>query len=259
MADAPDKPRTIDSVEKCCNIIDVVHEQHSATLTEIANELDLTPGTVHPYLVTLNRNELITREDNLYLPGLRFLTVGERRRRDNVLYRHSTESMQGLATKTDTLVQTYAREFGIAVCVAVTGGENSISPPDPVGHRTHLHCLAAGKAILAGLPDDHVKEILDHRGLPKRTDNTIVDRAELLEELEQVADQGYAFNNEEYIPGLQAVGTAITDGAGHALGAISASAPTKRMDESKFRNSVATEVMNVANTIELNIRVEERD
>lgn len=225
-------------------------------MTEISEHVGLTPGTVHPHLVTLVENQLVTKENGVYSPSFKFLRVGESRRRENVLFRHANGKMDDLAHRINARIQIYVEEFGMAICLAQAGSQSSIQPPDKVGDRTHLHVIAAGKAMLAEMPDERVSEIIEQHGMPECTPNTIVDEAELFEVLGDVSDRGYAFNDEEYMPGLGAVGSAVTAENGDVIGAISASVPTNRMSTPEFADTVPHDVASAANTIELDIHVE---
>lgn len=258
MADHSDtsNSRRIAAVDKCCEILDSTHELQGATLTEISEHLGLTPGTVHPHLVTLVENQLVTKKNGVYSPSFKFLRVGESRRRENVFFRHANSKMEELAHRINARVQIYVEEFGMGICIAQTGSQSSIQPPDVVGDQTHLHVIAAGKAMLAEMPDERVSEIVEQHGLPEYTPNTIVDESELFEALEDISDQGYAFNDEEYMPGLGAVGSAVTAENGDVIGAISAAVPTNRMANPEFTTKIPHDVASVANTIELDIHVE---
>ena len=250
--------RRIAAVDKCCEILDTIHELQGATLTEISEHLGLTPGTVHPHLVTLFENQLVTKKDGVYSPSFKFLRVGESRRRENVFFRHANSKMEELARRIDARVQIYVEEFGMGVCIAQAGSRSSIQPPDEVGDQTHLHVIAAGKAMLAEMPDERISEIVEQHGMPEHTSNTVVDESALFGELEDISEQGYAFNDEEYISGLGAVGSAVTAENGDVIGAISAAVPTNRMATSEFTNTVPHDVASVANTIELDIHVENK-
>lgn len=260
MSDDPDTgtSRRIAAVDKSCAVLDSIHELQGATLTEISEHLGLTPGTVHPHLVTLTENQLVTKRNGVYTPSFKFLRVGERRRRKNVLFRHADDKVGDLARRTNARIQVYVEEFGMAICIAQAGSQNSIQPPDKVGDQTHLHVIAAGKAMLSEMPDERVSEIVERRGLPEYTPNTIVDESELFETLGAVSDRGYAFNDEEYISGLGAVGSAVTAENGGVIGAISASVPTNRMSNPEFADTIPHDVASVANTIELDIHVENK-
>lgn len=46
----------------------------------------------------------------------------------------------------------------------------------PEGTPTKLHTTAPGKAILAHLPEERIRAIIDEEGLTAETENTINDR-----------------------------------------------------------------------------------
>jgi DNA-binding IclR family transcriptional regulator len=251
-----DDSRRIAAVDKCCDILDATHELNGATLTEISEQLGLTPGTVHPHLVTLVENQLVTKQNGVYAPSFKFLRIGESRRRENVFFRHANGKMEELAQRIDARVQIYVEEFGMGICISQAGSQSSIQPPDEVGDQTHLHVIAAGKAMLAEMPDERVSEIIEQQGLPEYTSKTIVDESDLFEALADIAERGYAVNDEEYMRGLGAVGAAVTAENGDVIGAISAAVPTNRMATPEFIDSVSNDVASIANTIELDIQVE---
>lgn len=251
--------RTIAAVDKSCAILDGLHELRSATLSELADHLGLTPGTVHPHLVTLTENQLVVKKNDVYYPGFKFLRVGETRRRENTLYRHAADNVKDLAEATDTRAQIYVEEFGMATCIDHRGSPNSILPVDQVGDQVHLHVIAAGKAMLAEFSDDRVEAIVEQHGLPADTENTIVDKAALYEGLSKISEQGYAINDEEHMAGLSAVGAAITAEGGDTIGALSVAFPANKMDEDEFSKRVHHAVVGAANSIELKMSIEKKD
>lgn len=251
-----DRPRTVEAVHKTCQIIGVLHRTGGAGVTQIADSLDISKGTVHTHLTTLRQNEFVAKDEETYRPSFRFLRIGEDTRERSKIYRFGVEAIAQLAEETDTRTRIAVEEYGMALVLAVRG-----STPDrtltQVGGRDHLHCIASGKAILANLPEQHVEAIIADYGLPNRTPNTITDPNNLLEELREVRERGFAYNDEENIEGLRAVGTVIKDENGTVLGSISASGPTSDLRAERFREELPEKVMNVRNEIELNIRVYE--
>lgn len=252
-----DAPRTVAAVEKTCRIIEAIHTLEGAGVTELADHLDISKGTVHTHLTTLIEHGFVVKDGTTYRPSLRFLDIGEDVKNAHQLYQVATDEIEELAHETDTRVQISVEEFGYVVPIAIALGEHAIAPPTRVGKREYLHCIASGKAILAHLPQERVEAIIDMHGLPARTPHTITDPDELFEELERVREEGVAFNDEEKIEGLRAVGAVIQSDTGRVLGSISASGPISGMKGERFRTEIPDAVSNVANTIELNIRVEE--
>lgn len=251
-----DSPRTVAAVDKTCKILEAIHTLEGAGVTELAEHLDISKGTVHTHLATLNENGFVVKNGTTYRPSLRFLDIGEDVKNGHRLYQVAKDEIEELAEETDTRVQISVEEFGYVVPIAIALGEHAIAPPTRVGKREYLHCIASGKAILAHLPQERVEEIIDRHGLPARTPNTITEPDALFEELERVRDEGVAYNDEEKIEGLRAVGAAIRSDTGRVLGSVSASGPISGMKGTRFREEIPDAVSNVANTIELNIRVE---
>jgi len=97
-----------------------------------------------------------------------------------------------------------------------------------VGSEVPLHCTAGGKLYLANLSDPECEMLLAH--LPKRrcTANTIIEQDALRRDLRQVAANGFATDQEEFIHGMIAVAVPIRSGKGIFLGALGMHAPGVR-------------------------------
>jgi len=97
-----------------------------------------------------------------------------------------------------------------------------------VGRRMSSHATAAGKVLLASLPDDLLPEALPAH-LRAFTQATITDRARFLQELAAVRQQGYGLALEELEEGLNAVAAPIYDHSGQVVAAVSAAGPAYRV------------------------------
>jgi DNA-binding IclR family transcriptional regulator len=79
-----------------------------------------------------------------------------------------------------------------------------------------------GKAYLSSLPDDLIAEKIDAMILTAKTDKTIVDKDVLVAELKKTKARQYAMSEEEYLPGLVAIGAPLYDPiSGRGVGAVS--------------------------------------
>lgn len=87
----------------------------------------------------------------------------------------------------------------------------------PAGTTIPLFAGAVGKVFLAGMRPDQVKEMIGERGLTRYTPRTIADEKEYMAELDRVRAQGYATDDEEYIPGIKAVAVALRNRKGPSL------------------------------------------
>jgi IclR family transcriptional regulator, acetate operon repressor len=97
-----------------------------------------------------------------------------------------------------------------------------------VGRRMPPHCTAAGKVLLAHLPEEQRRWIfLDH--LEAFTPHTITAWDALQEELARVRAQGYAMVEEELEEGLNAVAAPIRDHTGAVVAAAGIAGPAYRL------------------------------
>lgn len=245
--------RTVGATETTLCILETLKELDGAGVTELATQLDLPKSTVHNHLSTLVRNEYIVKEGDTYRVGLQFLEFGEYIRGRMKIYDVARPEVEQLADETGELANLLVEEHGKGVYLCRAKGAQAVRLDTYAGMRVHLHCTALGKAVLAHLPEEKLAEIIEARGLPKRTDTTITDETALREELGRVRERGYAYDNGERLAGLRCVAAPIKALDGHALGAISVSGPTSRMKGQWFEEEVPELLLNVANVIELNM------
>lgn len=78
-----------------------------------------------------------------------------------------------------------------------------------VGSTIPLMAGAAGKAFLAMEDKETALSMICEYGLPRYTPRTIFEPEIYMSELERVKEQGFALDNEEYIPGIRAVAMAL--------------------------------------------------
>lgn len=239
--------------ETAFDIVERVRELDGARLTTLARELDLAKSTVHRHVGTLERRGYLVCTDGVYDLGMRFLKLGTAVQRRSEGYVLAEEKVEELAGETGERAQFLVEENGYAVYVHVARGEHAVRTDPGPGSRIPIHSAAAGKAILASIPWARVEEIIDQRGLVDQTSATITDPDVLRSELESVRQRGYAFNDEESLDGLLAIGAPVETLDGGALGALSISGPTHRM-RGKIDDRLDELLLGMTNELELNIK-----
>lgn len=243
----------VQSVEKAVAVIELLKELKSAHLHEIAEELDMYKSTVHNHLSTLREQEYVVKEGDEYRLGLQFLHIGGVLRNEIELYGVAKPHIDALAEETAELATVATHERGIATVLYRAKGEEAVDIDTYVGGQLSLHNSALGKAILAHLPRERIERIIEDRGLPRTTPNTITDEGALWQECEWIRAEGYALDDEENWRGLRCVAAPILTEDGAVKGSISLSAPKNRMTTEADRADYVTEVKNAANLIELSI------
>jgi DNA-binding IclR family transcriptional regulator len=245
--------RPVTTVETAADILAEIKEHETVTLQEIASSINIAKSTAHRHLKTLERKDLVTKDGQRYRIGLRMLDFGMHVRTQRELFHATKAKIDELADETDEKVWCVTHEHGQSIHLYGASGRNSVHTHAREGQQGKLHQLAAGKAILSTFPRERVEAIIDEHGLPPRTENTITDRETLFEELERVAERGYAFNRAETVPRLKAVGAPINNESGLAIGAISISGPSNRMTGTSFEDELPDLLLGATNEIEINL------
>lgn len=244
----------IRSLATAFRIVETLHEGPPLTLSEVAEELEIAASTAHRHLGTLRQFGYVCKECDRYRPGLRFLEVGEQARNRLEIYQIGKPKVEQLAEETGEIIQLMIEEGGMGVRLCLKDGEQGVPTNTLAGQYVFLHTNSTGKAILANLPDHRREEIIERTQLPRQTENTIADPDELKAEFAEIRERGFAFNDEERIEGLRAVGTPILGKGDEVVAAISVAGPSKRFKGGWFREELPSITAGAANEIELNLK-----
>lgn len=249
-------PRTLSTTQTSFEIIECLKSRGGARVTELAEELGIAPSTVHSHLATLQAGGYLTKEGDIYHLGLAFLELGEQVRTRKDAHVVAESYTERLAEETGSRAVFLVEEHGKGVYMYTFSGEHAVWTYSTVGKRAPLHATASGKSILSQLPRERVEEIIDRHGLAAETDNTITDRETLFEELDTIADRGYAFNHEEQLPGVKAVGVPVVGPDDRVIGAFSLANPANRMKGDRLERELPDILLATANEFELEISLQ---
>jgi len=243
----------IKSARTTLRVLEAIKEQPEATLSELTQEFDLSKSSVHNYLTTLEEEGYVIKDGNSYRIALRFLEFGGYARHGERMYDIGKDEITELAEETGEMANLLVEENGMGIYIHRAHGDQSVQTDSYIGQRVHLHNTALGKAILAYLPRERVDAIIEEHGLPATTENTITDPEDLYQELDQVRDEGVAFDDEARLRGLRCVAVPILNNNEQVEGAISLSGPSSRFQGDYYESEIPQMLNDVANVIELNI------
>lgn len=242
--------RSIKTTKTIFHIIESIQKLDGPGVSEIAERNGIAVSTAHTHLSTLIEMEYLRKEGNRYYLGLRFLDHGVYAKNQHPLNNAIQPALSQLAEDTGESAWVVVEEHGWGINLEGAKGDRGVRTDERVGYRTFLHVHAPGKAILAHLPDDYVGTIIEKRGLPKLTENTITDQDALFTEFEEIRSRGYALDHGEGIQGLSAVAAPIiTDDT--VRGAVTVYGPSNRFTDTKSHEEYPEAVLGTANTIEL--------
>lgn len=251
---ARETPRTVKSVRRALNILETIREMDGAKLTELVSEYDLAKSTIHSHVSTLEEEGYLVKDGDEYRISALFVRLGEHARTCRPEYQMASDAVKKVAEQSEECSQFAIEERQRVVFLYRRDGAHAVNTGIVIGRRRYMHTNAVGKAILAHLPDERIENIIQDCGLPKVTENTITDEAELYEEIELIRDRGYSVNIEENITGLCAVGAPIKRDNGEVIGGISVSGPAHRLNNGRLHGELADLIRGEANELELDIK-----
>ncbi|KDS91349.1 ArcR family transcriptional regulator [Halorubrum saccharovorum] len=224
--------RRLKTTEASLEILRLILEHDGLTLSELDGMVDSSKSSICSHLNTLLESRYLVKENGTYHVSFRVALLGERAR-------HRYPTGGDIEAVIDRLAHTTEQEANFTIfehgrllaCYGTSADENATETNARYRSEYHLHNTAAGKAILAELDRDEVESILDHWGLPRESEGTITNRDRLFDVLDEYESQGYALVDEEFAPGLVAIGAPVHDADGEIIGGVSVGGP-------KYRNSL---------------------
>jgi DNA-binding IclR family transcriptional regulator len=240
----------IQSAKQAFDVLETLAVEGESSLAEVEEELAVPRSTAHDYLTTLRHLEYVVKRGNRYRASSRALGFGIRVRENLQLFQVAEPEIDELADETGEHVSLMVEEHDLGVLLSIVEGEQAFDLGVSEGSRMALSTNAPGKAMLANMPEERVREVLDRRGLPAITAATITDSDELFAELEAIRERGYAADMGERVEGVRAVSVPIVT-RNQVHGALTVSGPTKRMSGTRFREEIPDRLSRAANVIEV--------
>lgn len=242
----------VKAVQNTIKILGKIREFDGVGVTTLEKHLSLSKGTIHCHLATLEESGFVVKESGKYHLGLQFLDFAHEVRNRYKILDIIKNEVDRLASKSGELALFTVEENTQGICLYKSEGENAVQTELYVGYRNELYHTAVGKAILAFLPEKRRESLIQQKPLESITENTITEKDDLQEELENIRDRGFAYNQEETIQGLVGIGAPVRDQQGNVLGAVSVIGPTSRMKEQRLESELPELIEQTVNVIEIN-------
>jgi IclR family transcriptional regulator, acetate operon repressor len=220
----------------------VARKDRPFTLQAMAEETGLPKPTVHRMLAQLETAGILQRDGNgrHYSTGQRLLRLAE-----TLLLNSTTQGARHAVLR--QLVDEIGESCNLT---SFSGGEvlylDRVETAAPLrfylhpGSRVPAHCSATGKLFLSQMPSAQRRRLLEAVPLEKFTANTLTDSALLDAELEQVRTQGFAFDSEEFLPGLLCLGVLVPTPRGQSNMGIAVQAPVMRFSKERALSFLPT-------------------
>jgi IclR family transcriptional regulator, KDG regulon repressor len=241
----------IQSVDRALQIITIVSTRKDGFgVTELAEQLNLNKSSIFRLLSTLAAHNFIEQdsETKKYRLGYKYLELSSKLLDSIDIRSEAKPFLKELESITKEVIHLVVYDQGEVIYIEKLEGSETLRTHSQVGKRAPMHCTSVGKVILAHLPNNELLSILERKGLPKHTENTIVTKEKLFEELVKIKEKGYGTEIEENEPGITCIAAPIFNNRGGIAAAVSISGPTIRMSSTTM-NEMKDKIIEVTQKI----------
>jgi IclR family acetate operon transcriptional repressor len=217
----------VHSVERALELLGTLADAGAdgMTLSDLGRSLEISKSSAYAILQTMLAHGFVADSGEgmgrRYRLGMALARLGDvvtsqiALRDVAVPVLRSLTAATGLTSRVAVFDEPYAVVIG-----SIDAANSAIQFASNLFKRELMHSSAVGKSMLATLDETHVRTLLRHAGMPRKTSRTITDPDEMLRELEDVAGQGYALDDEEDVDGIFCVASVVRDYTGRCAGAI---------------------------------------
>ena len=241
----------VQSIQRAVMLLEVLADKEAELgIVELSRKTGLNQSTVHRLLRTLFNLNFIDQNPNThkYRLGLKLFELGSSIINNIDIVKNAIPYMKTLSKKYNEAVNLAKLDKDKIVYIHKIESSTTLKLDLKLGSRHPTYCTGLGKVLLAYLEEDELNFYLERVKLKKFTSNTITHQEKLKEELILIRQQGYAFDNEEYIQGVCCLAAPVRDYANKVCAALSIAIPSARLKDNEI-SLVIRDVINTANGI----------
>jgi len=260
----PKPNNLVQTIERISSLFDTVGQNpQGISIRDLSAKLRLPKGTIHRLLSSLAYFGYVRQDPKTrnYFLGLKLVELGNLLLSQLDLRKEAEPFLRDLAERTKETVHMVFLDRNEIVYIDKVETDHTpggLRMASRVGLRNPAHSCAVGKVLLSHLAEDELNHIIEEKGLPKRTENTITDPNRLKEQLKSVRIQGYAVDDEENERGIRCVAAPIYNEVGRAVAAVSISGPAFRITKKVIQERLKRETKQTALKISQRLGFQER-
>lgn len=236
-ADRPPASK-IASVDHALRLVLMLKNRPSIRVREAAEELGVAQSTAHRLLAMLVYRGFATQHprSHAYMSGPELVATGVGAIMQLDVRQKAHPFLQRLAAVTGETASLLIMDGLDARFVDSVESSEAVRVGSRIGVNLPAYACSGGQVMLAGLPDESRRRLLDSIEVQQLTPWGLADLPSLEKELECVRERGYAINNRATRIDLIALAVPIRDRTGRVLAAISVAGPVGRMEDDSTKH-----------------------
>jgi len=239
--------RLVQSIQRAGLLLEALADKETELgIAELSRKTGLSQSTVHRLLATLYNLNFVDQNSNnrKYKLGLKLFELGNSIINKIDIVQLAIPYMEALSKKYNEAINLAKLDKDEIVYIHKIESFTTLKLDLKLGSRHPAYCTALGKLLLAYLEEDELNFYLERVKLKKFTSNTITHQEKLKEEVISIRQQGYAFDNEEYVKGVCCLATSVRDYNNKVCVALSIAIPSVRLKDNNIplmvKNIIAT-------------------
>lgn len=220
------KEPKVQSLDRTFDILELLGgSQEGRTLAMITDDLGLPKSTVHRLLGVLMSRDYVRKNDEngRYQLGPGFISMCANYLNNLELKTESSPHLSELSATTGNTVFLAIRQGTKMVYIDSKEQITSLRKYEIIGQRKSLYATSLGKALLMGLEDDEIRQLLDGEEFVPHGPNTHSNIDSLIKDIHQCKKRGWAVDDQEAEPAINCVAAPIYDYRGQVIAAVSTS------------------------------------
>jgi DNA-binding IclR family transcriptional regulator len=216
------------SLERGLSVLEVLRDSDEPVgVREIARRLELSAPAIQRLLNTLAEHGYVEKavDTRRYRIGHGVLVLAQHVLRKDRLIGLAEPELQALAAEGCFNAFLGVRSGTSGLYLLAVQSRSPVVIRSSPGERMALHSTALGKALLIGLSDDMVIELLGNKPLEQLTPRTVTEPGRLIGQLNTAHKIGYTTSLDENILGVISVGAPVHNATGAIIAAISVAYP----------------------------------
>ncbi|MDD5368466.1 MAG: IclR family transcriptional regulator [Anaerolineaceae bacterium] len=239
------------SLNRLVDILNCFSETEPAmTLTEVSRCIKLPKSTTFRFLEAMTSQGLLMPDPNGkgYRLGYVLIHWGILAQSSIDIRNDALPFLRSLADCTGETAILSARYGNVGAWIEMIESRHPVRLAMKIGQPLQLHAGASSKVLIAFLSDSEQHQVLSEIQLNPLQKNTITNRDQLLAELRDIRERGYATSFEETDNGAMGVAAPVYDHTGQVVCGIGIVAPAVRVTQERVPE-VATQVVNTAQAL----------
>ena len=204
------------SVKRAFEILKLVSTSKDGVgISEIARGLGMAKSTVHGMTSALEEIGVVLRDPvtKRYTLGLTLFELGKNAYSQIDLKDLARPVAEELMERAHASVFLGVLNWDHVTILDVVEPRTELKITAPIGTTLPLLAGAAGKVFLSRMDEEEARRIIKTKGLTRFTENSITSMERYLQEIRGARENGFATDDEEYIPGVRAVAAPIKEAA----------------------------------------------